>query len=97
MFGTTSPAQAQTVGVRSRGFGTAMVMGVLLGMLTAEGLLLRQVASHRRLVLVEPWDDGDEVVSIVITARPAAPSRGPTPTAAMAASQRTLIASAASP
>ena len=41
MFGTTSPAQAQTVGVRSRGFGTAMVMGVLLGMLTAEGLLLR--------------------------------------------------------
>ena len=95
MFGTTSPAQAQTVGVRSRGFGTAMVMGVLLGMLTAEGLLLRQVASHRRLVLVEPWDDGDEVVSIIVTA-PAAPSQAPTAKAATAP-QRTLVASAAPP
>lgn len=95
MFGTTSPAQAQTVGVRSRGFGTAMVMGVLLGMLTAEGLLLRQVASHRRLVLVEPWDDGDEVVSIIVTA-PAAPGHAPTAKAATAP-QRTLVASAATP
>ena len=96
MFGTTSPAQSQTVGVRSRGFGTAMVMGVLLGMLTAEGLLLRQVASHRRVVLVEPWDDGDEVVSIIVTA-PAAPNHGPAAKAATLASQRTLVASAATP
>lgn len=51
---------------RRRGFGTAVVMGVLLGMLSAEGLLLHQVAERSRLVLIEPWDEGDEVVATML-------------------------------
>ena len=50
---------------KRRGFGTALVMGVLLGMLSAEALLLHQVAGRSRLVLIEPWDDADEVATLL--------------------------------
>lgn len=77
--GNRSPVQMipvryeQTAQARKRrGFGTAVIMGVLLGMLSAEALLLHQVAGRSRLVLIEPWDDEDEVATLLASnaARP---------------------------